>query len=289
MITLFYYIYLFYYICILQGGTASIRAASITEASIRAAKPIVVLHGIASSAPNMNAFSSWLESTFYTKVFNIEIGDGFTTSLYSPLTEQLKELCSTLYAIDELKNGFNFIGMSQGGLMARGYTEQCNKFPVINLITMASPHGGIIENINIDMYSDFWQNHLSVASYWRNPKELASYIDKCSYLPMLNNEKFTLIAELQIKNIKSLNNFILIWSKNDDVLNPPESGKFSFYDDNYTIIDIKETRLYKEDLLGLKYLDEKNAFHIHETNCTHVQHRDPICFSQLYSIFKIYL
>ena len=35
------------------------------------AVPIVVLHGVASSAPNMDIFSSWLETTFNTKVFNI--------------------------------------------------------------------------------------------------------------------------------------------------------------------------------------------------------------------------
>ena len=253
------------------------------------AVPIVVLHGVASSAPNMDIFSSWLETTFNTKVFNIEIGNGFKTSLYSPLTDQLTELCSTLYKIDELKDGFNFIGMSQGGLLARGYTEQCNKYPVLNLITMVSPHGGVIEDINIDMYSSFSQKHLSIASYWRDPKKLDIYLDKCSYLPILNNEKNTLISDLQLTNIKSLKNFILIWSENDDVVKPPESGKFSFYDTNYNIIDIEETLIYKEDLLGLKYLDEKNSFHIHETNCTHVQHRDPICFPQLYTIFKLYL
>ena len=273
MIILFYLMFLFSYIFVLP----------------LTAQPIVVLHGVASSAPNMNVFSDWLEKSFNTKVFNIEIGNGFKTSLCSPLIEQLNELCSTIYAIDELKDGFNFIGMSQGGLLARGYTEQCNKYHVLNLITMVSPHGGVIEEINIDMYSGFWQKHISVASYWRDPHNLDNYIDKCSYLPIINNEKITLISEIQKKNIKSLKNFILIWSENDDVVNPPESGKFSFYDYNYNIIDIEETLLYKEDLLGLKYLDKKNGFHIHETNCTHVQHRDPICFYQLYNIFKLYL
>lgn len=278
MLKLLYLMFLFSYIFIIN-----IRADNLIN------QPIVVLHGVASSAPNMNEFSSWLETIFNTKVFNIELGNGFKTSLYSPLTEQLNELCLTIYAIDELKNGFNFIGMSQGGLLARGYTEQCNKYPVLNLITMVSPHGGVIEDINIDMYLSFAQKHLSIASYWRDPKNLDNYLDKCSYLPIINNEKNTLISHVQLKNIKSLKNFILIWSENDDVVNPPESGKFSFYDYDYNIIDIEKTLLYKEDLLGLKYLDEKNGFHIHETNCTHVQHRDPICFPQLYNILKLYL
>ena len=61
--------------------------------SYLSALPIVVLHGVASSAPNMNDFSAWLEKTFNTKVFNIEIGNGLKTSLYSTLTEKLSELC----------------------------------------------------------------------------------------------------------------------------------------------------------------------------------------------------
>ena len=285
MINLLYLMFLVSYIVGLPLSAVNLSAVNLNAQPM----PIVVLHGVASSAPNMNVFSVWLEKTFNTKVFNIELGNGFKTSLYSPLTEQLNELCSTIYAVDELKDGFNFIGMSQGGLLARGYTEQCNKYPVLNLITMVSPHGGVIENINIAMYSAFWQKQLSIASYWRDPQNLNNYLEKCSYLPIINNEKFTLISDLQIKNIKSLKNFILIWSENDDVVNPPESGKFSFYDYNYNVIDIEETLLYKDDLLGLKYLDEKNKFHIHETNCTHVQHRDPICFPQLYTIFKLYL
>jgi len=251
--------------------------------------PTVVLHGVASSASNMNNLSDWVETSFNTKVFNIEIGDGFITSIFTPMSDQLNELCSTIYENEELTNGFNFIGMSQGGLLARGYVEQCNKYPVVNLITLVSPHGGITDCDNLNVYSSFKQTHLSVTGYWRNPTELDEYLDKCSYLPIINNEKNTSVSLKQKTNIKSLKNFILIWSENDNLIDPPESGKFSFYDDKYNVIDIEETLLYKEDLLGLKYLDEKTRLHIHETNCTHSQHRDPICFPQLYDIFKLYL
>ena len=101
MINLFYLILLFSYIFYIP-----LISANISEANL-SGQPIVVLHGVASSAPNMNDFSAWLETTFNTKVFNIELGNGFKTSLYSPLTAQLNELCSTIYAIEALKDGFN--------------------------------------------------------------------------------------------------------------------------------------------------------------------------------------
>lgn len=81
----------------------------------------------------------------------------------------------------------------------------------------------------------------------------------------------------------------MIWSPNDEVVYPAESGKFSFLDKNMNIIPIKETELYKKDTLGLKYLNDKERLHIYETNCSHVDHRNPECFNQLYGILKYYI
>ena len=123
--------------------------------------PLVVLHGIDSTSEQLKPFCDWLGTTFNKKVFNLEIGNGEKTSLYTPLTEQLNELCDIIYDTDELRNGFDFIGMSQGGILARGYVEHCNKYPVHNLITMVSPHGGIFfesSHITDLMYSSFMQS-----------------------------------------------------------------------------------------------------------------------------------
>jgi palmitoyl-protein thioesterase len=251
--------------------------------------PVVVLHGIASSSNKMQPFSEWISDRFNRKVYNIEIGNGEKTSLYTSMPFQLKQLCDTLYAINALKNGFDFIGMSQGGLLARGYVEQCNKFPVLNLITLVTPHGGVKTDLTTNLYTTFFQDHFSVAGYWRDPTRMTTYLDICNYLPELNNERISSISEIQKDHIESLINMVLIWSTNDDVIIPHESSKFSFYDENYTIIDIRDTELYKLDLLGLKYLDDNNRFHIHETNCSHVEHRDPVCYDQLYEILRYYL
>lgn len=251
--------------------------------------PVVVLHGVASSAGKMQEFSDWISDTFNRTVYNVEIGNGESTSLYTPLPKQLKMLCDTLYNIDDLRGGFDFIGMSQGGLLARGYVEQCNKFPVFNLITLVSPHGGVKSGITANMYSDFFQDHLSVAGYWRDPTELPTYLAKCNYLPILNNERITSISETQKTNMVSLINFVTIWSSLDSTVVPYESAKFSFYDEAYNVIPIRETELYQLDLLGLKYLDENDSFHSHETNCSHVEHRDPVCYDQLYEILRLYL
>jgi palmitoyl-protein thioesterase len=253
--------------------------------------PIVVLHGLVSSQSKMAPFCDWLETKFNRKVINLEIGNGEKTSLFTPLNEQLAELCQTIYATDELKYGFDFIGISQGGLLARGYVEQCNNFPVRNLITLVSPHGGVfINDYIVNMYSDFNQQHLSLSNYWRDPNNLVHYLLKCSFLPIINNE--IIMSEKsrkQKENICNLSNFVMIWSPNDGVVYPAESGKFSFYDKNFNIVPLEKTELYKTDALGLKFLNENGRLFMYKTNCSHEDHRNPICFEQLYGILAKYV
>jgi len=255
--------------------------------------PLVVLHGIESSSREIEPLCDWLELTFNVDVYNIEIGNGKKTSLYSSLHDQLDELCLSIYEMDELSEGFDFIGISQGGLLARGYVERCNSYPVRNLITFVAPHGGVYwPNVKSSglMYNDFYQNHLSIASYWRNPKMLETYLTSCSYLPLLNNE-FWCDEESPIHraNMRSLSNFVMVWSPMDTILEPPESGKFSFFDEDLKVVPLQETELYKNDSLGLKFLNYLGRLHTFETNCSHVNHRNPECFSQIYDILKRFL
>ena len=253
--------------------------------------PTALLHGIDSSSKELVPFGKWISDSFNTDVFILEIGNGAKTSLYMSMNDQLKELCKNIYANEELKEGFNFIGMSQGGLLARGYVERCNDYPVINLITMVTPHGGeYIPTIKIDLYTDFFQEHLSSANYWRVPFDLSNgYLKKCKYLPQLNNEVEHRDAEFQMENIMSLSNLVLIWSPEDTVLSPPESAIFSVFAENLEVISLFKTELYKKDLLGLKYLNEQNRLHLYKTNCSHVEHRNPACYDQLKPIFEKYL
>ena len=252
--------------------------------------PIVVLHGIASNAEAMAPFSDWLAEIYQRPVYNIEVGNGATTSLRRPMQFQLELLCDTIYSTKELENGFDFVGMSQGGLLARGYVEECNRYPVRNLITLVSPHGGVFfPDIKMDFYTTLAQLSISVSSYWRDPNRLADYYNECWYLPELNNEVHSTKAQEYRTKIKALNNFVMIWSPEDTTLNPPASGKFSFLSDNLTVIPLQETELYREDWLGLRYLAENKKLHMLETNCSHVDHRNAECFNQLDPLLRPFL
>lgn len=253
-------------------------------------KPIVLLHGVASDAENTKELADWLKITFNRQVINIELGNGIDTSL-TPMNFQLELLCKTIYDIPELESGFDFIGMSQGGLLARGYVEYCNKYKVLNLITLVSPHGGVFYKSPIlnfvKIYSPEMQKKYSFTNYWRNPIDYELYLDNSTYLAQLNNERS--INYDNKKNIESLKNFVMVFSPFDSVVIPPQSAIFSLLDSELDIVPLFDTELYKQDWLGLQKLDKENKLWLYKTNCTHMEHRQPICFPQLYDILKKFI
>ena len=256
-------------------------------------KPIILLHGIESHAENLNDMVMWLESSFNRKVFNIELGDGDDYSTDTPLNKQIEEFNIVISNITMLNDGFDFIGISQGGLIGRGYVERYDN-KVNNLITLVSPHGGVYDkNLGfIDFYNIVSQQSLSFAGYWRDPTQYDKYLLHANFLPDINNERF---IETDLYNMKYrdrillLKNFIMVYSPNDEIIKPPSSGIFETFDVNLNVIPLEENPIYIKDKLGLKKLNETNRLHTYNTNCTHVEHRMPVCFPQLYEILSPYL
>ena len=284
--------------------------------------PIVILHGIYSDTSELEPVVEWLRSRLPNHIYNIEIGNGRRNSLFRTMDWQLKELCYAIYAIPELEDGFHFIGMSQGGLLARGYVQRCNRFPVRNLIAWVSPQAGIygFNEIYFDwqkVYTPLFQSLYSFTGYWKDPYQYDAYIANSTFLPYLNNESPNLEAyeergfnyQENRERILSLTNFVMIWSGNDDVISPPQSGRFEFYD---IVCSTRETpgcqdlsmsgrststststsnplqvqnffnsSQYVNNLLGLRTLFHSGKLHMLETNCTHSGHKTQECFPQL--------
>ena len=257
------------------------------------AYPTVLMHGVLSNKQNMDELKTLLELNFKIPVYNIEIGNGAGTSLFTSMNSQLDILCDTIYKMEELKDGFNFIGMSQGGLLARGYVKYCNKYPVINLITLASPNGGVYYKTPMayNFYEPLQQSTLSVSNYWRDPYKYDLYLSNSTYLAQLNQEVLSNSIQNDLDVVK---NFIMIWSSSDEVIMPPESAKFSLQyvdeiDGLLKIQELFETDIYRSGRLGLKKLNEENRLKTYKTDCRHSQHREPECFHQLKPVFEKYL
>jgi len=256
-------------------------------------KPIVLMHGIESHAENLNDMATWLQSTFNRQVFNIELGDGDNYSTDTPVMKQIEQFNSVISNITILNDGFDFIGISQGGLIGRGYVEKYDN-KIDNLITLVSPHGGVYDkNLGfINFYNLISQKSLSFAGYWRDPTQYDKYLLHANFLPDINNERF---IDTDIYNMKYkermllLKNFVMVYSPNDEIIKPPSSGIFETFDVNLNVIPLNDNPIYIKDRLGLKILNDTNRLHTFTTNCTHVEHRMPICFPQLYDILVHFL
>jgi palmitoyl-protein thioesterase len=258
-------------------ASAGIQIITNMVDSVSAAQPlpIVLMHGILSDTNKMEPVANWLrENTGGAVVLPIEIGNGRQDSAVLTMPEQLDMFCQSIRDNQEvLAGGFNMIGISQGGLLARGYVQRCADFPVRNLITWVSPHGGVYPYPDPVIYTDAAQAKNSYPGYWRDPFQYNNYLTKSAYLADLNNENPGVNSSVYRERVLGLDNLVLIWSQQDDVLEPPASGRFSSFAVGkwpLEIISVEETPMWSG--LGLDILNSSGRLKIYETDCDHADH-----------------
>ena len=102
--------------------------------------------------------------------------------------------------------------------------------------------------INRGVYLGWVQNRVVQAQYFRDYEKLDEYFEKNIFLPDLNNEKSPGKNKTYKTNLSSVNTFVMVKFTEDDMLIPPESAWFSYYNSNKSIIPLREQSLYKEVL-----------------------------------------
>jgi palmitoyl-protein thioesterase len=77
-------------------------------------------------------------------------------------------------------------------------------------------------------------------------------------------------------NLLKIRNLILVKFLRDTMVTPHESEHFGFYEENDTtkIIPLRESKLYVNDLLGLKTMDEQSRIKFLESDTDHLQFTD---------------
>ena len=275
--------------------------------------PLVIWHGLGDSAHSegIDSFISQLKEAFPGLYVHSVTQDASSDSedrrqgFFGHVNDQVQNACQQLAAIDELRDGFDAVGFSQGGQFLRAYVQRCNTPKVRNLVTFGSQHMGIADlpacgptdllcrvaeaALRGGIYTDYAQSHLVSAQYYRNPKDpkaFAAYLNKNDFIKDINNEGETTNVTYA-KNLASLENFVMLMFDKDTTVEPKQSSWFASYPiRNGTEIDkvpnpdeptpLRQSSIYLEDRIGLKKLDQRGSLVMELCHGIHMQ-IDPAC------------
>jgi palmitoyl-protein thioesterase len=219
------------------------------------------------------------------------------SSFYGNVNDQVADMCRQLKALpDELANGFHMVGFSQGGQFLRAVVQRCGHElpgPVHTLVTLGGQHQGVSNSpvcaraaggaaqqacaavqaaLAAGAYSAWVREHIVQAQYFKDPSSYETYLERNVFLPDINNEVEGERNGLYVKNLGGLEKLVLLRFRDDSVVEPAESSLFGFWEvdeddddaeerkaEGRRIVPMCESRLYREDWLGLRALDERNG------------------------------
>ncbi|KAK8864163.1 hypothetical protein IAR55_001409 [Kwoniella newhampshirensis] len=267
--------------------------------SARSPRPLVIWHGLGdtSLSPGILDFINLTQSIHpgifvYSVKIPLEgsLDDERKAGFWGHAEEQGEEGCEQIRSIPELKDGFDAIGFSQGGLFMRHYAQYCDGPPVKNLITFGTPHYGISALIpcptpptltcllaaraaRAGIYKPWAQTHIVQAAYYRDTERLDEFYEINTFLRDLNGER-PLAGEMigedeskkredrgQGRGLGGLENLVAVMFDDDRTVSPAQSSQFGTYapSNKSEIILLPSQPLYQNDWIGLKALDDKGA------------------------------
>jgi palmitoyl-protein thioesterase len=221
----------------------------------------------------------------------IETGLPSFGEVFANFESVAKKACEKVAAHPDFQGEFNVIGLSQGGLLARYMTEECDmKGKVRNMLTIGGPHMGVdavphcFHGIFCDalnfvikklVYIPIAQNMVSPAGYFRDIANFASYQRNSVFLPALNNEEVESgdMAKLRKERFSNLNAVMLIKFDKDTMIYPKETAWFQQLDDSNTgtVLPLNSTDFYNMDKIGLKTLTEAGKVDYHSLPGDHLR------------------
>ena len=95
------------------------------------------------------------------------------------------------------------------------------------------------------------------AQYFRDPEDLDGYLENSNFLADINNEREEK-NKTYVANMRRLRKFVMFMFGEDTTVVPKESAWLAEYNKtSEEVTPLKDRRMYAEDWLGLKWLDEK--------------------------------
>jgi palmitoyl-protein thioesterase len=250
--------------------------------------PILLFAGCNDWCPGIDYFEESIQKHTNSRVICVEYAPKID-SVFNNLEKMIEKACNKIEEYRGiLTDGYILIGMSMGGLIARGILQICDIGQyATKLITLGTPHMGITtvpsfeKNWMIDLfnkifktfaYSNVFQGFVGSTNFFKIPEKYTEFLQSRTYLSILNNEG--LYNDSFRQRTIRLKQFVLVSYKGENFLEPKESVSFGWFDDKdlSKIVRFNQTKLYKQDLIGLRYLDENGRLSFVEVPG---RHQDP--------------
>jgi palmitoyl-protein thioesterase len=279
--------------------------------------PLVVWHGLGDNyaSPGLTSLSSLYNLTFapltaYTHIINLGPTPSAdrTATFLGNLTTQTLIVCEQLSTHPLLRNApaINALGFSQGGQFLRGYIQRCNSPPVANLLTFGSQHNGIVEFyacaehdwvcwgarslMRGNAWSDAAQGGVIPAQYFRGGVETEEgwerYRKRSGWLADINQEGVGARNETYKKNLGALRRFVMWMFEEDKTVVPKESSWWAEVGEKGNVTQLRDGKLYQEDWLGLKGVDERGGLRFKTTPGKHMDLTDEILMRAMREAFE---
>lgn len=128
------------------------------------------------------------------------------------------------------------------------------------------------------------QGRFVPAQYYRDPEDLERYLLYSNFLADVNNEREGKNATYKV-NLGRLERFAMYVFEEDETVVPKESGWFSELNGTSgEVTGLRDRRMYVEDWLGLRALDEEGRLEFREAPGKHMELSDEV----LVDAFKRY-
>merc|ERR1711920_220516 len=123
------------------------------------------------------------------------------------------------------------------------------------------------------VYTQFVQNRLAQANYYRDAGNLEEYRAKGHFMPYINNEVKGKENATYKDNFKALEKLVLVMAEDDSMVHPKESEHFGYFKDGSRtqLVAMKDAAWYTEDWFGLKSLDEAKKIDFYSTPGNHLR------------------
>jgi len=270
----------------------------LVSAASAAHLPTVYMHGMGDSCFNSGMKQITTDTGTHLGSYAVCIPTGpdldsdTNNGFFMTMDKNVEVFAEAIKKDPKLAGGFNAVGFSQGNSVIRGYIQKYNNpavstwlsvhgtvvgvssFPKCNPSGLLGPVCKLIDRFIVGpaAYTEFVQNRLFQADYFRDPKQVtSSAYKKNSAIAKWNNEGDTVDPSLAV-NFGKTKRFVMIKAEKDSMIYPNDGEWWGAFDaDGKTRLAMKDTEWYKKDLFGLKTADEAGKIFYNSTKGDHLQ------------------